>query len=78
MDIYTDTMYFYNKHYATMLPPPFQVTGVPHINAEFAQLLEYKACPDGSTDCQFYKRHHDYIDSDLERQQVHCNIHVYI
>jgi len=46
------------------------VTGIPHQNAEFAQLLEYRACStaDGP-DCQFYKRHHDYIDADRERQQ---------
>lgn len=46
------------------------VTGIPHVNSEFAQLLEYKACEHkDAKDCQYYRRHHDFIDADLHRQQ---------
>jgi hypothetical protein len=38
-----------------------------------SQLLEYQACKaEGDADCQFYKRHHDYIDTDREMNQVEC------
>lgn len=46
------------------------ITMSPVENTEFAQLLRYTACPEeGHDTCQFYKRHHDYIQSDVHRQQ---------
>jgi len=41
-----------------------EVTQVPFDNSEFIQFLRYLPCPDANAthpDCQFYRRHHDYI-----------------
>lgn len=46
------------------------VSGTPEDNAEFAQLVYYRACPeDGHPDCAFYRRHSDYIEGDQFRVQ---------
>ena len=47
-----------------------EVTRTPEANAEFAQLVYYRACPqEGHADCAFYKRHSDYIEGDRHRVQ---------
>jgi len=59
-----------NEHVRAVTERVAAVTGVPHENSEFAQLLEYRACAgEDSEDCQYYRRHHDYIDADRDRQQ---------
>lgn len=59
-----------NEHVRRVTERVSNVTGIPHMNYEFAQLLEYKACPsDGHSTFQFYKRHHYFIDGDVARQQ---------
>lgn len=59
-----------NEHVQAVTERVAAVTGIPQTNAEFAQLLEYQPCEhETSPDCQFYRRHHDYIDVDVTRQQ---------
>jgi len=46
------------------------VTQTPERNFEFAQLLYYHSCEHpAATNCSFYKRHHDYIASDIHKNQ---------
>ena len=47
------------------------VTGVPRNNSEPIQFLRYLACPDANAshpDCQFYKRHSDWVPEMLQTQ----------
>ena len=46
------------------------VSGAPHTNFEYAQLLYYYSCKEeNQSNCSFYKRHHDYIPSDKMKNQ---------
>lgn len=46
------------------------ITNVPETNFEYAQLLYYHSCShNNASDCSFYKRHHDYIDGDFNKNQ---------
>ena len=46
------------------------VTQMPEENAEYAQLVYYHACDaEDANDCAFYRRHSDYIDTDVTKAQ---------
>ena len=53
------------------------VSQTPPTNGEFAQLVYYNACPEeGHPSCAFYKRHSDYIEGDIHRNQVSATPHM--
>ena len=55
-------------HVKTLTKKVEQVTQVPSSHFEYTQLLYYFPC-NGNTNCSFYKRHHDFISGDVEKNQ---------
>lgn len=47
-----------------------RITNIPSQNFEYAQLLYYHSCNnEKDTNCSFYKKHHDYISGDRNKNQ---------
>ncbi len=59
-----------NKHVKNITNRVSLVTKVPENHFEYAQLLHYHACEhENSNNCSFYKRHHDFIPQDINKNQ---------
>lgn len=51
-----------NVHIKNVTSRVSEVTKIPEVNFEYAQLLYYFACVDENSDnCSFYRKHHDFI-----------------
>tara|TARA_Y100000746_G_scaffold231473_1_gene245380 strand:- start:1708 stop:2598 length:891 start_codon:yes stop_codon:yes gene_type:complete len=59
-----------NKYVKNVTNRVSLVTKVPENHFEYAQLLHYHACErENSKNCSFYKRHHDFIPQDTNKNQ---------